>query len=380
MRSTTCVRLPAASMIRRARIVALVCLIASATSAAPPRASALTFTFTPGAGLQALQSGTAAQQQTAASVLADVQTAANTWAAEFTDPVTVNLTIDWGSPSAGSLADTQPAYSAYPYSTVRAALQNDITTPADSMAVNNLPSGSSINFYTTDRQGNLVFDNNGSTNNTTINVNSADAKALGLIAGNAAAQDATITFASTQPWDFDHGATINSAEYDFVSVATHEIGHALGFGSGVDAIDESFGAGPLASLPPTITQDGLTVYTVLDLFRHSTYADTHQSSSTLDLSVGGSPFFSLDGTTNLGLFSTGHYNGDGQEAGHWKDNLGLGIMDPTFAKGERGVVTALDITSLDVVGWDPRAVPEPSTVVLTLIGVAAVAVRRWRNR
>ena len=38
-------------------------------------------------------------------------------------------------------------------------------------------------------------------------------------------------------------------------------------------------------------------------------------------------YFSLDGGVTAGpLFSTGRNFGDGQQASHWKDSLGIGIM------------------------------------------------------
>ena len=64
--------------------------------------------------------------------------------------------------------------------------------------------------------------------------------------------------------------------------------------------------------------------------------------------------FSLDGcATSLGTFSTGVVHGDGRQASHWKDNLGLGIMDPTAGTGELLTVTALDLTAFDAIGWTP---------------------------
>ena len=91
-------------------------------------------------------------------------------------------------------------------------------------------------------------------------------------------------------------------------------------------------------------------------------------------------YFSINGgLTNLALFATGVYNGDGRQASHWKDNLGIGILDPTFAPGELGVITPMDILSLDVVGWD-SAVPEPSTFALTLLPLALGALACSRRR
>ena len=50
---------------------------------------------------------------------------------------------------------------------------------------------------------------------------------------------------------------------DFVGVATHEIGHALGFVSGVDIVDLTSGVGPFA---PMDLSD-YRVFNVLDLYR-----------------------------------------------------------------------------------------------------------------
>lgn len=70
-------------------------------------------------------------------------------------------------------------------------------------------------------------------------------------------------------------------------------------------------------------------------------------------------------------FSTGSYNGDGRQASHWKDSLGLGILDPTAAPGEVLFITPLDLRSLDAIGWDATsaAVPEPSSLLLALLSL-----------
>ena len=69
----------------------------------------------------------------------------------------------------------------------------------------------------------------------------SNAKALDLIAGNNAALDGAITFSTAFAFDFDRSNGINGSQIDFVSVAAHEIGHLLGFTSGVDVLD---GNGP----------------------------------------------------------------------------------------------------------------------------------------
>jgi len=78
----------------------------------------------------------------------------------------------------------------------------------------------------------------------------------------------------------------------------------------------------------------------------------------------------LSDPINLGDFSTGEASelmqsiqmyvegevGDGYQASHWQNqNEILGIMDPTIALGERMQISDLDLTALDVIGWDLQA-------------------------
>ncbi len=81
-------------------------------------------------------------------------------------------------------------------------------------------------------------------------------------------------------------------------------------------------------------------------------------------------------------FSTGAYVGDGRQASHWKDNLGLGIMDPTSSYGELLAISTNDIRAFDVIGWnraDASGVPDTaSTLALLGLGLALVGSLRRR--
>ena len=177
--------------------------------------------------------------------------------------------------------------------------------------------------------------------------------------------DASISFSSLYSWDFDPSDGIGAGLQDFVGVTIHEMGHALGFVSGVDDVDY-FISHPL-------DLDGYAIFSVLDLFRYS-------APGTLDLSVGAASYFSLDGgVTSLGLVSTGSAvnGGDGWQASHWKDNLGLGIMDPTAKPaGQANTPTALDLVAFDAIGWN--LVPEPSAAILAATGLVSGFMRRRR--
>ena len=136
---------------------------------------------------------------------------------------------------------------------------------------------------------------------------------------------------------FDPSDGITAGFIDFVGVATHEIGHALGFVSGVDIVDLTSGVGPFA---PT-DLNGFRVFSVLDLYRYKD--DT--GAGVLNFTTDGDPYFSIDGgTTRLGDLANGQFNGSHQhQASHWQDNLGLGILDPTAGSGELLAISSLDV-------------------------------------
>lgn len=318
---------------------------------------------------------------------AGFQAAGDFWANIFTDDVTVNVNAGFANLGGSVLGQAGSTSTIQNYTAFRNAMLGDATSADDATMTANLPNAPAFSVFIneTNEAGGGSFedgylDDDGGANNTNVRLTTANAKALGLIAGNNAGNDTTITFNNQFNWDFDPSDGIGAGLIDFVGVAIHELGHAMGFISGVDSLDfNDDGA---------FSDDAFRV-TSMDFTRFS--ADSLVAGADLDFTADNrAKFYSIDGGTTAGgglvggsdHFSRGVQNGDGRQASHWRDNLGLGIMDPTSQPaGTANVVTALDIQAFDIIGWDlaATAVPEPSAFAFLMLAGVGLAGRRRRR-
>lgn len=329
------------------------------------KSEAVTFNFNPQVG-------------TSQAAINGFTQAGNLWSSILTDNATINIDIGFNSLGGNAIANTQYTKETISYTDFRNALTADATSSDDATAIANLPTGSSFALWinlTGDNPNGAAsltpyLDNDGSDNNSTIRLTTANIKALGL--STSQTSDASISFNSNVSFDFDRSDGISAGSYDFVGMAAHEIGHALGFISGVNILDYN----------PNHSSNDLTYVNSFDLFRFSSQS-YNQGKNTLDWTADPrDKYFSLDGGTTVMVadaFSTGLLHGDGYDPGHWKNNSNLGLMDPTAGTGELLSISSLDIQAVDVIGWNVGvAVPEPLTILgaMTAFGFGAAFKRR----
>ena len=133
----------------------------------------------------------------------------------YTDPITINMNVGWGEirgnplnpGNLGQSNTNQPAF--YSYGQVRSALISDGRSAADFQAVSTLG--------VTDPTGGRRF-----------TMSNAEAKALGLLPGNALGIDGWVGFNSTATWTFDPNNRAVAGADDFIGVAEHEIAEVMG--------------------------------------------------------------------------------------------------------------------------------------------------------
>jgi hypothetical protein len=334
--------------------------------------------------------------------------AANYWNTVLTNNVTINIEIGFASLGAGVLGSTGSSSTGASVSNVYSRLRATGNSSLDAAATANLfplNADGSLRFRTnaarfSNGSGALTnttfLDNNSSTNNKILDVNTANARALGLAVDGSnqcstrvTNVDACITFSNTFNFDFDPTNGITAGAFDFVGVATHEIGHALGFVSGVDTYDF------VAANSTTDNLNNFRIFSVLDLFRYGTTVDPATGRVNLQLAANRDARFSIDGSTtfNAGrtdvsgaIFSTGSAIGDGQQASHFKDVASgvrqIGIMDPTIGPGQLALVTSNDIAAFDAIGYNVnfnvlnnRGYSFSTAQIFNLAGLAGIGLR-----
>lgn len=225
---------------------------------------------------------------------------------EFTNATTLNITIGYGSVNgsalpSGDLGANQTSYDVVSYATLQAALAANGTQPDQVAALANLP--------TTSPMGSAGFI-----------ISNGEAKALGLSVGVSGVNDGYIGLSSAYPMSYDPASRAVAGSYDAIGVLEHEITEVMGRTSSLG------------------TYAGM--YEPLDLFRYT-------SAGVRDL-VPGAGSFSVDGSTMLQSYNASAAAGD---LGDWAANV-TGDSFGNGATGVAGLVTAVDLKEMNVLGWN----------------------------
>jgi len=307
-----------------------------------------------GSGMTIILRATQQLQQNPTAQAAFVRAAAN-WEALIMSPITVYIDVDYGPTLFGQawppgvIGATNTPRRGHPYQAVRTNMiaQAEGEGNATKQGIfNALPSTT------------VPTDLGDSTSSTLAD---STARAIGLLPLTAQSADAAarIGFNSNFSFDFDPANGITAGQTDFDAVATHEIGHALGFISDAGR-----------NLPRPAVWD-------LFRFRAGTTTETFPSALRL-VTIGGSPnplqFFFVPGNAELGLStggpsgSTGN-GGDGFQSSHWKHVSGcagyIGLMAPAIPAGCRRTINNNDLMAASIFGYNltnnnaPPLVPPP---------------------
>lgn len=279
--------------------------------------------------------------------------AAARWESLIASPVTIVIDVDYGPTAFGQPFDphvggfTSSKFVGWPWATTRGTLT--------------LPGSAKASLYSAMPAGPVPTDQGPVSQ---LLASMAPFRSIGLspavedpAAESAYGPPSRIAFQEYADIDFDPSDGIAYDRTDFDFLATHEIGHVLGF-------DSQLGTGrPSLSLQ--------------DLFRFRPSADPPSlATKTRVLTAGGDQTF-FAGGAQLALS-----NGSDFGASHWKSAIFsgqvIGIMEPIEYGGVRGVVTSRDLAVLDAIGWtlSGPAPVEPSVrtvpIVLDAAGVGGV--------
>lgn len=309
-----------------------------------------------------INAGTALNANPAA--VAAFERAAAQYEALITDDAVIRIDANLADLAPNVLGSASTRIFSLGFDTLRNAVVNDAAGESDDAIVGFLPTQAQSSFATPTGFG--VSGSLGATSSTLRALGFTD-DALGTAA------DATISFSTGFNFDFDNSDGVTPGLIDFETVAAHEIGHALGIISAVDAVDVALNNNVTSNVTPQL----------FDLFRFEDGSGDDPltaedfTDSVRSLVPGSDDVFDqvLPGFGDLeSELATGVFNGDGFQASHFAPNSG-NVLQPALSSGVALPVGVNELRVLDLIGFD-IVIPEPTTAGMLLLGAGLLMARR----
>lgn len=251
---------------------------------------------------------------------------------QFTDPITVTITVSYAALSTGVLGATTPVYTSTTYTAGRAGIAAGADASDTLQAL--LPTGSSIGVRYTGSSSTITAENK-------VYFTRANYKStIGTASGN----DASMQFSTAVTWDYSPSDGVTG--YSFADVVVHEVSHAMGFISAIGRWSKESSS--------------------LDLFRFQTTDGTADYNPDTTAEFTARPRLVSSNSPNdshhidMVTLETRLSDGSPYQAAHLREESPtIGLMDPVMSTGVTrypDFYMSNDRNLLDLIGWD-RTLP-----------------------
>ncbi len=244
------------------------------------------------------------------------------------DGITVTINVSFANLGPGVIGGTGSAYGYVDWATSRSVLVSGVDANDTIQAF--LPSGTTIP---------VRYATNTTTNENRVFWTFANWKAAG---GTVTGADANMQFSTVFPFDWDPSNGVTANTISFQDVIIHEVGHALGFGSGVDFRNKDMETLDIFRFRNTDGSGDFNPDTTAEFTARPRWCVKNNPNNDVN----------FDNIATQIVFS----DGSPWQASHWREQTPApGIMDPALNYAETfypNFFRTTDLTGFDAIGWD----------------------------